>query len=309
MGSTSVARLLLLRFIPPILRPHSAAIPNSERAELFERRLVLTRYVRSLLPGRKDRHLYDGVRYYCMFIGWPRSGHSLFGSILDAHPNFVISHELDALPLVDGGFSRDQLFWSIIENSQAFAQKGRGWSGYSYAVPNQWQGRYEHLHVVGDKKGGRSTSYLSFVNPEAIDKLRKTVRVPIRVILYHRNPFDVLATLARRWGQQTVPSDLVKNIFRHVVPTVGRIRSELSPEERIEIHHEEFVTAPREVISQTVQRFGEIASSNYLDDIKSIVVPNPNRSRGKIVWDSETVRIVENESSKYEFLKQYSLSA
>ena len=41
-----------------------------------------------------------------MFIGYPRSGHSLIGSLLDVHPNAIVAHELDALKFVGAGFGK-----------------------------------------------------------------------------------------------------------------------------------------------------------------------------------------------------------
>ena len=37
--------------------------------------------------------LYDGVETFAMFIGYPRSSHSLVAAILDAHPEVIIAYE------------------------------------------------------------------------------------------------------------------------------------------------------------------------------------------------------------------------
>ncbi len=41
---------------------------------------------------------------FCMFIGYPKSGHSLVGSLLDAHPDMVIAKATNPLALlvIDG---------------------------------------------------------------------------------------------------------------------------------------------------------------------------------------------------------------
>jgi hypothetical protein len=62
------------------------------------------------LKGFQETASFDDVGTYCMFIGCPRSGHTLIGAILDAHPNVVIAHELDALKYIRYGFGRLQLF-------------------------------------------------------------------------------------------------------------------------------------------------------------------------------------------------------
>ncbi len=50
-------------------------------------------YPASLYKGFKNRKIFNGVETYCMFIGYPRSDHSIVGALLDAHPNIVIAHE------------------------------------------------------------------------------------------------------------------------------------------------------------------------------------------------------------------------
>ena len=117
-----------------------------------------------VLETLKDKKTFQNVDKYCMFIGYPRSGHSLVGSLLDAHPNIIIAHELNALNFVDMGFNQQQIYYLILKNSRKLATQGRESSGYSYEVHHQWQGKFRELKVIGDKKGGDSTSKLRY-NP------------------------------------------------------------------------------------------------------------------------------------------------
>ena len=94
---------------------------------------------------------------FCFFIGYGRSGHSLIGSLLDAHPKIVISHEQHILSYLKIGFSQYQLYWLMIRNSKNFKKKGRRWGKYSYHIPGSWQGRFKDIKVIGDKKGGATT--------------------------------------------------------------------------------------------------------------------------------------------------------
>ena len=75
-------------------------------------------------------------------------------------PDVVVSHELDVLKYVAAGYRRSQLLTLVLEHSRANAAAGRKSWGYSYAVPGQWQGRYDRLEVVGDKRGRRTTARL-----------------------------------------------------------------------------------------------------------------------------------------------------
>ena len=118
-------------------------------------------FVSSAVRGTQHRTEFATVRRFLLFVGHPRSGHSLVGSLLDAHPDVVVSHELDALKYVAAGYRRAQLFTLVLEHSKTNAAAGRKSWGYSYAVPGQWQGRYEQLAVVGDKRGRATTARLA----------------------------------------------------------------------------------------------------------------------------------------------------
>ena len=140
---------------------------------------------------------FDNIETYCMFIGYPRSGHSIVGSLLDAHDRIIIAHELNALKFIEAGCEYRELYWLLLFNSQQFAQFGRTWGDYQYEVPGQWQGRFSDLRVIGDKKGGTS-SMLIGRRPGMLLQLEKTVPHPVRFIHVVRNPYDNIATLARK---------------------------------------------------------------------------------------------------------------
>lgn len=63
-------------------------------------------YYSSLYKSLQQRTAFEDLDTYCMFVGYPKSGHSLIGSLLDAHPQMAITHELDVLKYVHAGFSK-----------------------------------------------------------------------------------------------------------------------------------------------------------------------------------------------------------
>ena len=56
---------------------------------------------------RRYRQEFAAVERFLLFVGYPRSGHSIVGALLNAHRDAVVSHELDAAPLIAGGCSRE----------------------------------------------------------------------------------------------------------------------------------------------------------------------------------------------------------
>lgn len=110
-------------------------------------------YATSLISGLRERKRFADIETYRMFVGYGRSGHSLVGALLDAHPEAVIAHELDAARYFRAGFTRNQVYWLILRNDRAFARGGAtARIEYTYAIPNQWQGRHRRLRVIGDTR-------------------------------------------------------------------------------------------------------------------------------------------------------------
>ncbi len=283
---------------------HTEAAPTADHQEVFRHRWLLARYIQAALATRGPADPFAEVETYCFFVGFPRSGHSLLGALLDAHPQIVIAHELDALRLIQAGFRRAQLFHCILANSAGFAAVERAWSGYSYAVPNQWQGRYERLTVIGDKKGGDSSEHLLH-HPGLLSDLRQTVAAALRIVIHIRNPFDCIATNCRRAGLDAVDDEAVDAFFRKCRLVVDLERT-LPPEELVQIRHEAFLQDPEAHLRRLVTALGvEDCSAAYLRDATSIIKTSPHQSRSKIRWAPELTRRVTEQIGEYPFLAGY----
>ena len=77
--------------------------------------------------GRLEQRLnelYDGVQTFVLFIGHARSGHSLIGAILDAHPEIIISHEYNAISKWDDNKTKssDKLKTRLFYDLHSFSQ-------------------------------------------------------------------------------------------------------------------------------------------------------------------------------------------
>ena len=99
--------------------------------------------------------IWNKVKLMVLFVGYARSGHTLVGSLLDAHPHIVVSDEINVFntwqQFSDKNKTRDNLFQTIYTNSVQIAKVGvrlmsecqPGFGSYKYNVPNQWQGRFD----------------------------------------------------------------------------------------------------------------------------------------------------------------------
>ena len=138
---------------------------NSGNCKQFLTQLNLTNLIflsvktAPLSYAERQLKLYDEVETFVMFIGYPRSSHSLVGAILDAHPEIIIPHQYDVIQKwkkynlstpVNKKLSKYQLFYDLHQLSRKQALFGLRskfpngiTGGYSYYVPGLWQGGYQ----------------------------------------------------------------------------------------------------------------------------------------------------------------------
>jgi hypothetical protein len=259
-------------------------------------------YVYSLARLPAYRGSFDHIRYFCLFVGYPRSGHTLVGSLLDAHRHAIIGLELDVLRYIRFGFSRAQIFLLLVENSRLQAKRGRQWTGYSYYVPNQWQGRAEQIRVIGDKRGGDTSRRLAR-DFSLLDRLRRRVGLPLKVIHVVRNPYDNIATMCLRGDAPGL--DQAIDAYFSMADTVARVQQHLPASDFITVHHEDIIAHPIAEIANLCEFLELCADSNYLRDCASIVFEHPNRSRSKVAWTAEQRTRVARRCAQYGFLAEY----
>jgi Sulfotransferase family len=259
-------------------------------------------YVTSLLQKRRNAEFLRGIKTYCMFVGCPRTGHSLIGSLLDAHPRIVIAHELDALRLFYRGFSRRQVFHLLLENSRKMAASGRSHHGYSYAVPNQWQGRFEQLQVLGDKKGAASAWRL-YLNPDFLEFVRNRIAIDLKFVHVIRNPYDVLATMSRRSRHKTLDTHI--DLFFQLCSSIERLKKRSQDFQIYDVRLESFIEDPKPHLEDLCSFIGVKAEARYLEDCASIVFESPKRSRFDIEWSRESIAKVRERMEGFSFLSGY----
>ena len=145
----------------PMKRRNQAPGTESGLSDPVGARHMAEVIVQSTIDGVRHRRLFDDVETFCLFIGYPRSGHTLVGALLNAHPEAVVAHGLGVMRYVKLGLRRDQLYSLLLARDQQFGEIGHQWSGYDYDIPGQHQGRWDRLRVIGDKRAASATNRLA----------------------------------------------------------------------------------------------------------------------------------------------------
>ncbi len=259
-------------------------------------------FLRSAYAGLRDRHRFDDLHTYCMFLGYPRSGHSLLGSLLDAHPEVVIAHEADALRYVQARFTRLQVYSIALGNSQRYGKRRE--IIYDYTVPRQWQGRARCLKVIGDKKGGRSTRRMA-ESPALLDRLRRIVGVRTRFVHVIRNPFDNIATISSRRGGDEGLGPAIAEYLR-LCATMNQLRGRLEPEALLHVRHESLLADPQGTLTHCCDFLGVEPEAEYLRDCASILFSAPRHTRLEVEWSPGHLQEVIGAIERFDFLSGYS---
>ncbi len=269
------------------------------------------RYVRSSLATRRDPQLLASVSTYCLFLGHARSGHSILGALLDAHPEIALSDELDALKYVAAGFRRDQVLWLSVQvaRDQAHRQRQkRGRSGkiYSYEVPGQWQGRTTDMRIVGDSNAGGTVRALS-EDPLLLDRLRSVMRgLDLRFVHVARNPYDNIATMMLRSGRSF--ESAFERYFQNW-ELIERLLERIGPEAVHHVRHEQLVTDPRSSLAAVVRFLGAEPSAEYLDACAGVLYDSPSRTRHSVDWSAEQRARIDARIAETNGLDGYSFGA
>ncbi len=250
------------------------------------------------LRVRRD---FDDLESFVCFIGYPRSGHTLIGSLLDAHPQALIGMELRVEKYISWGFSRSQIFALIRRRNRWFAGKNWQWNTYDYVVPGASQGQYGDLKVIGDKKGGGFTWWVG-EDIDNVRRLRDLVKMPIKLIHNIRNPLDNIATIAVQDGRSV--TDAITR-YRVMAEIVDSVIPTLAEDEIFHQWHEDFVGDVAEQMRALCGFVGLPADADYLQACQAVVFDTPRLTRDTVDWSADDLEKVEELFRDIGFLNRY----
>ncbi len=239
---------------------------------------------------------------YLGFIGFPRSGHSLFGAMLDAHPEVIVSHELDTVRLLMSDFSQFEIRRLIAENSALAARIQRRWGPYTHAVPGQYQGCWRELKYIGDKQGGRTARALH-QHPQRLEKLLHEFGRNQHFFFAIRNPLDNIVRLAR--DTQDGKIETAAALYFKLCAACQFIINRIDSSRVFFLYQEKFIGNPAEELIRACEFLGLAAEPEYLEACTKVVYPTPNRRRGEIEWPYGLPDRIAAKAKMYPFLQPY----
>jgi len=281
---------------------------GSPPLRLYRRLRMARRYLISYYQCLLQPDLCRNVKTYCAFLGHGRSGSTVVSALLDAHRQIILGDRVSVLGHLAAGFSRDQVFRVLLTNSGLVASRGQIKGGrdgrtYSYAVPGQWQGRFENLQVIGSRNAGPFTRRIGS-DPRLLDLLRQSMTgLSLKFIQVIRNPFDVISTMNLRSGREL--SNGIHEYFLRC-ESVARAEERIDPSDLFRVRHETFLERPQFWLSAMCGFLGLEASGDYLDACSGILYKSPSQTRSKVPWTPELIASVHRQIMEFDFLEGYS---
>lgn len=277
------------------------------RTDLYRSIDRARRYTITELQCRMEPAAFQDVQTFCFFVGHTKSGGTLLGSLLDAHPAAILADEADALAYVAHGFRREQIFHILRKTSRREAMKGRvtarRLTPYSLRVPGQWQGRYRTPRVIGDSKAGPSTRRLGRDLTLVHQTERIMAGVGVKVIHVVRNPYDPISLMRMRSGRTF--DNAIDHYFAYC-DTLAALRARMDSSQLLTVRYEAFVREPSSGLRTLCDFLGLECSDAYLQACIAILHPTPERSRDLVAWDPHWIRVVQRNIEQYDFLAGYS---
>jgi hypothetical protein len=264
------------------------------------------RFVSTSVRTARDRGRFGDVETLCIFLGHVKSGGTLIGALLDAHPNAAVADEIDVLRYLTAGFSREQIFDLLLKGARREARKGRvtgrRLGPYSLAVPTQWQGRYDVLRVIGESRAGPTTRRFGH-DPRLLPRLCERMgHVRTRFIHVVRNPYDPIAAMIVR-GRRSFED--ASSDYARQCRTLLELRERIDPEDLLTVRYEGFVRAPREGLERVCAFLGLEGSHDYLAACARTVDPMFRPERHRIEWRPQDVDAVRALIEQIPFLGRY----
>ena len=282
---------------------------------------------------------FKNTQTLLLTIGFYRSGSSLIGYLLTAHPDIIMADEPTVYlqsPIAKQNKIMDKrirpnkhnlyeaklnkLFGYFVDVDRSryigrmddgvVLRRGKERATRYLSVPNQWQGRSKSLKVIGAKHSQDNVDIL--VKDDILKSLKSRLEdknMSLKFIFTVRNPYDILATHIRehRVTKETI-NEHITNYIKEL--TCGcenntEILKHISSDNVYICRNEDIIANPRLQLSKLCSFLEVSAPADYLDACAAQVIDKPTRSRFEVDWSPENKQQVASLIERYDFFSGY----
>jgi hypothetical protein len=252
---------------------------------------------------RQSPSTFDYVSTVCVLIGHTKSGGSLLGAMLDAHPSVIFGEEIDIVELCSARFTPDQIFRTLERSASREAMQGRVTArrlgGYSLAMPG-WQGLHDRPTVAGVSRAGPTTRALG-ASETALRDLTATFAAH-RLVAIHivRRPQDSVAAMVLRSGRDI--EDAIADYTAQCV-RLERLRDELP--DVFTIHYEALTESTSRTLTEVLDYLSVEVMDSHIDSCVDLIDRGRTPESELVEWDSVAMEALASVALRFDFLEPY----
>jgi sulfotransferase family protein len=240
---------------------------------------------------------------FALIVGNARSGTTIIGSIVDAHPRMICGNETNASQRFWRGLERDDIVREIVDNSVANADSGRPSFEYRYAIPTPDKD-WRDIDVIADKVWNPS---LLLMHGDRTLLPQLAERMGTQVLLVHciRHPLDVIATMHRRSAASL--RDRMRWYFMHCEAVQALVERNDAP--LAHFAHEQLIASPDVEIPRLCDFLGVPAAEDYVRRCRQVMFREVKTTRDGVSWPDDILAEIRQRASHYDFLRGYDLAS
>lgn len=236
---------------------------------------------------------------FALVVGNARSGSTLVGAMIDAHPEMACANESASSALLWRDRDRAEIVAELIANIARNRAEGRPSEGYRYGV--EGAGGEAPARVLGDKIYN-PTLLMLHGNPRLLPSLAERMGCPVRIVHVIRNPLDAIATMHRRSGESI--ADRLRWYLMHLDAATA-LEARLGGEGWLNLRLEDLIAEPDAWLTRLAALFGREAPEEYLAACRALLFEAPRRTRDDAPWSAADLVTLARRAREYPLLAPY----
>lgn len=240
------------------------------------------------------------VRGFVLIVGNARSGSSLLGAVLDAHPAAVVANETEGSVNLWRDLAGPEILRLIYHTASRNAAAGRPSEGYHYQIGPPPDAKTA-IHLVGDKTWNPALLMLHG-NPRFLPSLEERLRMPVWIVHAIRNPFDTIATMHRRSGASL--EDRTRWYFMHC-DAAAALRARLPADRFLDSHHADLLADPAGELQRLCEFLGLPSCDDHRAAVTRLLYKRPRRTADSVPWSTGQIGAVVSRMAEFPFLARY----
>jgi hypothetical protein len=233
------------------------------------------------------------IKRFCLFIGYPRSGSTISGQLLDIHPQMAIASQVN-----------------VFEYDNSIDMMIKLMAGWFYTDIKS----LSNINVIGTKSGHKIIKHLLHNPDYTLEDFKQMIDMPLKILHVVRNPYDNLATWVIKdqiqWTKRGIEFDnddqhMLKIRIDHYRELNDKIMELISKEDVLTYKLENLIKKPYKIMKRIYNHL-EVPNNDYiLTKASNMIYEKPNITRNNVYWYGNQIKHVAEMIDEFPYLNGY----